>query len=173
MMTITITIISVGVECRDAFIPTLGSSQAYMYVHPSVHPSVCPSVCLSVCPSARQSVRLSVRPSVSLSGCPRWFLAIICASCNCVQRIRPQSTRSNPLSGSVIYPSIHLSGRLRAFFGFFICINFQCGGPASLCVYYILITIRYTGHVQGLVVYLIEQVYLILSTTNTSTILHT
>ena len=49
MMTITITIISVGVERRDAFIPTLGSSQAYM----SVHPSVCPSVRLSLCPFFR------------------------------------------------------------------------------------------------------------------------
>ena len=53
-----------------------------------------------------------------------------------------------------------------------ICIDFQCKGPAPRRIYSLL-TIRYTRCAQGIGVYLIEQIYLILSTTNISTIPHT
>ena len=46
---------------------------------------------------------LSVCIYVSLSGHPHRFLAIICMAHNCVQRMRPQATGSNTLSGSIIY----------------------------------------------------------------------
>ena len=48
MITITINITSVGVQRRNTFIPTLGSSQAYMSVPPSNCSSVRTSLCLSV-----------------------------------------------------------------------------------------------------------------------------
>ena len=87
----------------------MGSSQAYM----SARLSVCLSVCLSLC------------LSVSLYNRPRRFLAIIRAACNCAQRMRPQATGSNPLSGSIICPSVRLSGRMRQFcnFGIFVLIS--------------------------------------------------
>ena len=44
--------------------------------------------------------------SVSLSGRPRRFLEIICVARNCAQRMRPQATSSNPLSDSIICPSV-------------------------------------------------------------------
>ena len=53
--------------------------------------------------------------------------------------MRPQATGSNTLSGNIIClsvcPSIHPPGHLLAFFYFFICINFQCGGPYLRCIY--------------------------------------
>ena len=64
---------------------------------------------------------------ISLSGCPHRFLVIICATHNCEQRMRPQATGSNPLSGIImsflvcmricqsvrpfVYPSVRLSDR--------------------------------------------------------------
>ena len=62
-----------------------------LYVHPSDHLYISLSLCLSV----------------SLSGNTCRFLAIICAACNCMQRILPQATRSNTLSGSIICLSTH------------------------------------------------------------------
>ena len=53
----------------------------------------------------------------------------------CAQRMQPQATGSNPLSGSMIYLSVSPPGFPWAFCSFFICINFQCGGPVSQCIY--------------------------------------
>ena len=64
----------------------------------------------------------------------RRFLVIICATCNCAQRMRLQATVSNPLSVSIIRPSVRPSCHPQAFCDFCICINFQCGGPASWCI---------------------------------------
>ena len=52
---------------------------------------------------------LSVCLSVSLSGRPCRFLAIICADRNFAQGMQPQATGSNPLSGSIIFPSVRQS----------------------------------------------------------------
>ena len=68
----------------------MGSSQAYM--------SVSMSLCLSV----------------SLSGHLCFILVIICASHNFVQRMQPQATGSNPLSGSIICPFVCPSVRSSA-----------------------------------------------------------
>ena len=80
-------------------------------------------------------VILYVCLSISLSVNPRHFLAIIRAAHNCVQRMRPPATGSNPLSGSIIFPSVVPSGCPEKIFNFFICIHFQCGGSASECIY--------------------------------------
>ena len=85
----------------------MGSSRSYI------------SFCISVSPSVR----------------PRCFLAIICATHNFTQRMRMQVTGSNPLSYSIICPSVRLYSRARAFYNFGICIDFQCGGPAPQCIY--------------------------------------
>ena len=104
------------------------------------------------------SVHMSVAPSVTLSH----FMVVRITFWqskrvvrNCTQRMRPQASCSNPLSGSIICPfvclsvcpsvrpSVHPSVRLsvrpsgcpRAFLPFCICINFQCGGPASRYIY--------------------------------------
>ena len=84
-----------------------------------------------------------VRFYASLSSFPCRLLVIICVDRNCVQHMRLQAMGSNSLSGSIICLSIcpsvrlfvQLSSRPRYFFDFCICINFQCGGPASWCVY--------------------------------------
>ena len=76
---------------------------------------VCQSLCAYFC------------LSVSMYGCPRRILAIIRANRNCVQHMQPQATGSNPLSGSIICPSVCPSVPTRAFCDFCICINFQCG----------------------------------------------
>ena len=81
------------------------------------------------------SVYLSVLLFVSLSGHPCRFLAIICAACNCIQRMRPQATGSNLLSGSMICPSVRLSSGLLIFF---ICINSIVGVPSLQCICCIL-----------------------------------
>ena len=57
---------------------------------------------------------ISVSVSIYLAGCPRKFLEIIRAARNCVQRMRLQSMVSNPLSGSIICPSVHMSVRSSA-----------------------------------------------------------
>ena len=114
--------------------PVLGSSLA---MHLSPHWGLSD-------PSGVQS-SLSFCLLVSLSGRTRLFLAIIHAAHNCAQRMWPQATGSNPLSGSIICPSVRpsvrpsvcpsvrLSVRLRTFCNFCICINFRCGGPALRC----------------------------------------
>ena len=56
-------------------------------------------------------------------------------ACNCMQGMRPQEMGTNPLSGSITFLSVHPSGCLWAFCKFCICTNFQCGGPASRCIY--------------------------------------
>ena len=56
--------------------------------------------------------------SVSLSGCSRRFLAIIRAARNFAQRMWPQATGSNPLSGSIICPSVRSSAGFFAIFVF-------------------------------------------------------
>ena len=50
-------------------------------------------------------LRLYVHIYVSLSGCPCWFLAIVCAVLHCAQRISPHTLGSNPLSDSILFPS--------------------------------------------------------------------
>ena len=70
---------------------------------------MCLSFCLSIYPY------ISVSLFISLSGRPRYFLANIRTDRNCEQRMRPQATWSNPLSGSIIYPYVSLSGHVRAF----------------------------------------------------------
>ena len=91
--------------------------------------SVCPSLCLSVF----LSVRLSILSSASLFGDNK------SADRNCVQHMQPQATGSSTLSGSIICPSVcpsvRLSSHPQAFSDFGISINFQCGGPASICIY--------------------------------------
>ena len=49
---------SVGIQCRNAFIPTLGSSQYYIYVCLSVHTFLCLSIYLSLFISVRSSASL-------------------------------------------------------------------------------------------------------------------
>ena len=44
---------------------------------------------------------------VSLSGFPNLLLVVICAARNCVQRMQPQATASNSLSGSIIFPYLY------------------------------------------------------------------
>ena len=63
-------------------------------------------ICLSLC--------LYVRLPALLSGDHK------SAASNYVKPMRPQATGSNPLSGSIIFPSAVL-------LQFFICIIFQCG----------------------------------------------
>ena len=53
---------------------------------------------------------ISVYRIAFLSSCLHHFLAISCATQNWVQRIWPQVTESNPLSGSIICTSIYQSG---------------------------------------------------------------
>ena len=110
-------IYSVEVQCRNTFIPTLGS-KGLQWVTVDL---ICPSICLSVCIFVSMSLYISVYPSVSMYIC----LVVCVADRNCAQRMRPQATGSNTLSGSIICPSIYmfvrLSGHLRDFcyFGFF------------------------------------------------------
>ena len=68
--------------------------------------------------------------SVSMSGHPRQFLAIIIAAHNCAQRMRPQATGSNSLSGIITCPSVHPPSCLQAFLRFLIFINYQFWGPS-------------------------------------------
>ena len=96
---------SIGVQCRDAFIPS--GVQISLYVSLYIY----------------------------LSCCPHRFLATNRAACNYAQSRSMQVTGSNPLSSSIIRPSVRLSGNSRAFFDFCIIIIFQCGGPASRHVY--------------------------------------
>ena len=107
---------SVGVQCRGAFIPILGSEG----------PRWCPFelICISLC------------LSVSLSGCPRRVLEIICAAHHCTQSMRPRAAGLNPLSGSIIFPSVCPSGCPRAFWYFCICIN--SSGGVQRCGAFIL-----------------------------------
>ena len=49
---------NVGIQCRNAFIPTLGSSQYYIYVCLSVHTFLCLSIYLSLFISVRSSASL-------------------------------------------------------------------------------------------------------------------
>ena len=46
---------------------------------------------------------------------------------NFTQRMRPQATDSNILSGIIVYPSVHTSGCPWAFCNFFICIHYLGG----------------------------------------------
>ena len=96
---------SIGVQCRDAFIPS--GVQISLYVSLYIY----------------------------LSCCPHRFLATNRAACNYAQIRSMQVTGSNPLSSSIIRPSVHLYDNSRAFLDFCIIIIFQCGGPASRHVY--------------------------------------
>ena len=58
--------------------------------------------------SILMSVYMSVWPSVSLYGCSRRFWSIICASHIFVNCMRPQAMGPNPLSGSIMCPSVCL-----------------------------------------------------------------
>ena len=53
--------------------------------------------------------------SLCLSVLPRWFLAIICAARNFVQSMRLHTTGSNPLSDSIICPSVNPPSNLQDF----------------------------------------------------------
>ena len=88
----------------------MGSNQDYMSFDPSVYMSLFPFVWVALFQSKR-------------------------ADHNCAQRMWPQATGSNPLSGSIICPYVRPSSRLWDFFDFCICINFQCVGPALRFVY--------------------------------------
>ena len=57
------------------------------------------------------------------------------AARNCAQHMQPQDMGSNNLRESIICLFIRPYGRPQAFCDFGICINFQCGGPASRCIY--------------------------------------
>ena len=112
------------------------------------------SVVMHVSPVGTSQAYVPVFMSVFLSGCQRLFLAIICVACNCAQRMWQQIAGSNPLSGSIIYPSAHPSGfpvvwsftGLLRFFLFvlnsfntrddyYYYYYYQCGGPAPQCIY--------------------------------------
>ena len=106
-------------------IPTLGYSQADMWIS------------LSIC--------LSVSLCLWSVVCVAFF--IIHAARNCVQRMRPQATGSNPLSGSIICLSVHpvVHGPFVIFvfvFNSFITRDYyyyyyyyQCGFPESQLIY--------------------------------------
>ena len=61
------------------------------------------------------SMSMSLHMYLYLSGSSRHFLAIISVSKSCAQRMQTHDLGSNPLSGSIICLSVHISGRLRAF----------------------------------------------------------
>ena len=110
MITITITITSVGVQHRDGFIPQtgvwrtpVGSSRAYV--------SVYLSVCLSVYLSARSSTSISGKHS-----CDPYLCAAHAAAYRGVKSPEWQYNISIRLS---VCPS----GHLRAFCNFCICIE--------------------------------------------------
>ena len=102
----------------------MGSSRAYMYV----------------CLSLRISIFVSICPVVRVTFCRSKR-----AAHNYVQRMWPQAMGSNPLSGSIICPSVHPSihpsiqssaGLLRFLY---LYINSQCGGPAPRCIFFEII----------------------------------
>ena len=97
MITIAITITSVGVQCQGAFIPTLGSEG------PQWGPGMLMgmSLCLSVCPS--------LFISVSLSRHLHCFLLIINARSVIARSACSHATGSNLLNCSIIFPSVCLS----------------------------------------------------------------
>ena len=82
---------------------------------------------------AYMSVCLSVRLYVSLYEHLCCFLTIIRGANNCANRMRTQATGSNPLSGSIICPSVRMSIHIsvcvsfhpRAFCDLVICVNPQ------------------------------------------------
>ena len=108
--------LSTARDPRNGIIPTLG----YEGTHWGPVELICPSI------------HIFVRPSVSLSGRLHRFLEIICAARKCVQRIQPQATGSNLLSGSIICLSVR---SYVGFLRFFFCIHLQCGGPSSRFIY--------------------------------------
>ena len=73
--TVFVFISSVGVQCHDALILTLGSwgpqwgpvKLVCLSVFPSVHMSICPSIHLSICPSVHLSSGTSFHLSICLS----------------------------------------------------------------------------------------------------------
>ena len=75
---------------------------------------------------------LSIRLSIFLSWTFWWSNH---AARNCVQYMKLQTMGSNPLSGSIICPSVSMSSIMPAFCDYCICINFQCGGPERRCIY--------------------------------------
>ena len=95
MITITITITSVGVQRRDAFIRTLeyGGPQWYQVK------LMCLYVYLYFC----------------MSICLYHFLAIIHVDHNCAQIMKPQATGSNLLSGSIICLPVRLYTQVLGF----------------------------------------------------------
>ena len=103
------------VQLRDAFIPIMGSEVSQWSPSEPIYMSVC------------LSISLSLRLSVSVSGHPRRFLVIIRAARNCMQRMQTQATESNPLSGSIIFPSVHPSDCLRYFFNFLLVLISSVG----------------------------------------------
>ena len=88
----------------------VGSSWAYMSVslHICLVELICPSLCLSV--------YLSLCPVVLVD-----FWRSKRAARNCAQRMRPQATGSNPLSGSIICPSVRSSAGLLQFLYLYSC----------------------------------------------------
>ena len=86
-----------GVQIRDAFIPALGSKGPQWFPVNLICISVSLSLCLVVCVTFWWSKR---------------------AEHNCAQCMWPQATGSNPPSGSIIFPSVCWSGRLRDIFQF-------------------------------------------------------
>ena len=93
MINITNTITSVGLHISDPFIPTLGRGGSQKGPVHIICPCLCIFVYLSIC----------------LVDCPHRFLAKICAACNCMQRMLLQAMGSNPLSWSIVCPSVRLS----------------------------------------------------------------
>ena len=82
------------------------------------------------------SVFLSLRPVFHVA-----FLWSKCTAHNYAQRMWQRAMGSNTLSGSIICLSARLSVGLPShpqdFCNFCICINFQCGGPAPRCIYWV------------------------------------
>ena len=79
----------------------VGFSRDYIYVRLSLYLSVSLYLCLSV--------SLSLCLSASLYDHTCRYLSIISSASNYAQRMRPQATGSNTLSGSIIFPSVRPS----------------------------------------------------------------
>ena len=80
-----------------------------MYLYPHWGPKEPDGVQSSLC--VHVYVFLSVYLYVSLSSHPCRFLEIICTARNCAQRIWPQATGSDSLSGNIIFPYVRTSVR--------------------------------------------------------------
>ena len=95
--------------------------QSSLFVCPFICPSLCLSLCLSVSLSLSLDVHIAFWPSKRTAH-------------NCAQRLLPQATWSNPLSCSIICPSVGLSVHPWIFcdFIFVLCSVLWGGGSVAM-----------------------------------------